>query len=90
MNYQVFNYVPDFDGLARAPLPRPHRARQRGRERRPDRCDYFATDESASAVTDFTPDELAGATQVCALVAEHEHGVIQQGGEPTGNCVPLP
>ena len=89
VNYQVFNYVPDFEDLHVHLFLDPAQRDNAGENGDP-KVRYFATAEPESAVADFTPDELEGATQVCSLVAEQEHGVIQQGGEPTGNCVPLP
>lgn len=55
-----------------------------------DTDDWFVTDEAASVLTDYTPEIIeAGATQMCAAVADHLHGVHSP-DVSTGNCVALP
>jgi hypothetical protein len=89
VQYQVFEIEPSFTNL-HVHLFLDTTERDNAGENGDPVGNYFATEEPVSAVADFTPDEIAAASQVCAAVAEHEHGIIQQGEEPTGNCIPLP
>lgn len=50
-------------------------------------------DPSSFLVEDWGPgfpQGAVGATQMCALVADANHGVFQQFEDPTGDCVDLP
>ena len=49
--------------------------------------DWHLTFESGTFLTKYGPDNKGAATQMCAVVADANHAVV----DPTsGNCVPLP
>jgi len=49
--------------------------------------DWYLTYESGSVLTDYGPDDRGAATQMCSVVADSGHGVVDPA---SGNCVPLP
>ena len=54
------------------------------------RGEWNLTDEPQSFLTEFTPENTTGATQMCAAVADVGHNVHIREGDPTGNCADLP
>jgi len=49
--------------------------------------DWYLTYESGSVLTDYGPADRGSATQMCSVVADSGHGVVDPA---SGNCVPLP
>ena len=49
--------------------------------------DWHLTFDTGTFLTHYGPDNKGDATQMCATVADANHGVVDPG---SGNCVPLP
>jgi hypothetical protein len=51
--------------------------------------DWDVSEEASSFLTKYTPETLAGASQMCSAVATHEHAVYEP-EQLTGDCADLP
>ncbi|HEU0172563.1 MAG TPA: Hsp70 family protein [Acidimicrobiales bacterium] len=92
VNYQVLGYVPDVETEGSLHIhffPNTTEHDNAGNNGTPP-GEWNLTDEPQSFLTDYTPQNTPGATQMCAAVADFEHNVHQREGDPTGNCVDLP
>ena len=92
VNYQVTGYTPELDAGPEAlhvhffpDTQPPETAGTNGDES----DDWDLTAESASFTTKYTPEMVAGATQMCSGVATHDHAVHMPEVR-TGNCADLP
>lgn len=92
VDYQVSGFTPQRDGGADALhihfFPDTTEPQNAGTNGNP-QGDWDLTDDPSSFLTKYTPDMVAGASQMCAVVATNAHEVYMQ-GTTTGNCVDLP
>ncbi|MBN2622369.1 MAG: Hsp70 family protein [Acidimicrobiales bacterium] len=92
VDYQVSGFTPQRDGGPDALhihfFPDTTEPQNAGNNGNPP-GDWDLTDDPSSYRTKYTPDMVAGASQMCAVVATNAHEVYMQ-GTTTGNCVDLP
>jgi molecular chaperone DnaK len=92
VNYQVIGYVPDVETEGSLHIhffPNTTEHDNAGNNGTPP-GEWNLTDEPQSFLTEYSPENTPGATQMCAAVADFEHNVHQRDGDPTGNCADLP
>jgi molecular chaperone DnaK len=92
VNYQVFGYTPEIGDPGTLHVhffPDTQPAATAGTNGTEGVDDWDVTDEASSFLTKYTPDGVAGATQMCSAVADHAHA-IHTPEVTTGNCVDLP
>jgi hypothetical protein len=92
VNYEVLGYTPEIGDPGTLHVhffPDTQPAATAGTNGTEGVDDWNVTDEASTFLTDYTPDNTPGATQMCAAVADHAHAVHTPEVR-TGNCADLP